>query len=556
MDRVNMSRRSFVATAAASAAIAASASLASADEAVEAAASWRDEPATPEVASTESADVIVIGAGGSGLTCAASALDGGASVIVLEAGNGVQSSRSWIGAVDSKLQKEAGAEIDHNEAMSEICRYASYVANAPLIKRWADESGEFMDWFIDVMESQDLHVMLETACKDSIYYNKAVAHHVYQGEYSPDGVGNIFYHHNAGLQAFIEGRGGDIRFKTRAYKLVQDESGKVTGVIAANEDGTYTQFDANKGVVVATGGFGNNEEMLEELTNTAHRYCSMNLGADRNLGDGMKMLTWAGATLHPVQETMVFDRGTVTPDTTLGFPFTGGLWYGGSQPFLRVNTLGKRFFNEDQTYDYCFNAAIAQPGHTWWQVFDKNFYADAERFQTARCSRIAAPLEGQAPMIYYVDGTTPLNEEFMDGQLAGMLSSGAAVQADTIEELAELMGVPTETFVATVERYNELNDLGVDEDFGKKAFRLSAIAEPPFYAVHNAGWLLCTIGGVNVNTDSQPLDEAGNPIEGVYVVGNDQGGFFGTVYPETFGGLCNGRGMTFGYLVGKALALA
>lgn len=515
---------------------------------------WRNKPDAPQVTSTEETDIVVIGAGNSGLSATASALDSGAKVIVLETANDVQDSRSWIGAVDSKLQKEAGIVIDHNEATSEICRMASYLSNEALVRKWTDYSGEFMDWFTGVMETQDLHVMLETACKDSVYYNKAVAHHVYQGTYNPNGEGNSFYHHMQGLKSYILGKGGEIRFGTSAYMLVQDGTGKVTGVIAKDGNEAYSQINAKRGVIVCTGGYGNNKEMLDDLTTTAHRYCSMNVGATRNTGDGIKMLVWAGAQLHPVQETMVFDRGTMATGAQLNFPFGGGLWYGGTQPFLRVNTLGERYFNEDQTYDYNFNAAIAQPGHTWWQIFDKNYYADCERFQTSRCSRVAAPKEGQALMVTYLDGHTKLDAAYLQSALDQVIQSGAAVKADAIDDLANQMGVPVDTFKKTVSRYNELWDKQSDDDFGKKAYRLSAIKEGPFYAVHCAGWLLCTLGGVNVNYDLQPIREDGSAIEGVYVVGNDQGGFYSTVYPETFGGLNNGKGMTFGYLVGKALA--
>lgn len=520
-------------------------------------ASWRDalEPCA-NIDDVEEADVVVIGAGNAGMTAAAAALDGDAHVVILEAMEEVQDSRSWIGAVNSKLQKAAKVTIDPNEATAEICRMASYVADHDIIRLWTDNSGEFMDWFIDVMEGQNLHVMLETACKDSVYYNKPVAHHVYQGEYNPSGEGNSFYHHCLALKEHISSRGGEFHFSTRAVQLVQDDQGAVTGVVAEGPDGTVTQFNATRGVVVATGGYGNNEEMLNDLTSTANRYCSMNIGAERNTGDGVAMLVRAGAALHPVQETMVFDRGTVIPDQKLDFPFGGGLWYGGTQPFLRVNAEGRRYSNEDQTYDYNFNAAICQTGHTWWQVFDANYYADCERFQCARCSRVAAPAEGEAIMVSYLDGKTPLDAEFLQFQLDSVIGSGAAVQADTIEDLAAQMGVPSDTFKATVDRYNELWENQDDVDYGKKAFRLSAIAQPPFTAVHSAGWLLCTLGGVRVNTAMQPLREDGTAIEGVYVVGNDQGGFYGTVYPETFGGLNNGKGMTFGYLVGKALATA
>ncbi len=517
--------------------------------------SWRVKPEVPtNIASTEEADIVIVGAGNAGCAAAASALDAGAGVIVLESSDDVQSSRSWIGAIDSKLQSEAGIEIDHNEATAEICHFASYLSDERLVRKWTDNSGAFMDWFVGVMESQNLHVMLETACKESVYYNKAIAHHVYQGTYNPSGDGNSFYHHMQGLKTYIDGKGGDIRFKTPAIMLVQDSSDKVTGVIAQTEDGQYVQFNARKGVVICTGGYGNNQEMLEDLTTTANRYCSMNIGAARNTGDGVKMLVWAGAQLHPVQETMVFDRGTMPPEATLDFPFGGGLWYGGTQPFLRVNLAGERYFNEDQTYDYNFNAAVAQPGHTWWQVFDKNYYSDCERFQTSRCSRVAAPVQGQALMVSYLDGETKLDAAFLQDALDQVVTSGAAVKADSIDELASKMDVPSDTFKTTVARYNDLWNAQEDEDFGKKASRLSAIEEGPFYAVHCAGWLLCTLGGISVNIDLAPIREDGSTIEGVYVVGNDQAGFYSTVYPETFGGLNNGKGMTFGHMIGKELA--
>ena len=114
------------------------------------------------------------------------------------------------------------------------------------------------------------------------------------------------------------------------------------------------------------------------------------------------------------------------------------------------------------------------------------------------------------------------------------MNRAACKTADTLEELAEKLCVrDVDAFIATIERYNELADLGVDEDFGKPAYQsLSHIVEPPFYGAMMMGNLLCTLDGLRINADMQVLDTNGNPIPGLYAAGNDSGGFFSGNYPE------------------------
>ena len=134
------------------------------------------------------------------------------------------------------------------------------------------------------------------------------------------------------------------------------------------------------------------------------------------------------------------------------------------------------------------------------------------------------------------------------------LESGVLKKADTLDELAGIMGFEGEakkTFLATVERYNQLYDQGEDVDFGKPAYRMSSVTQPPFYAARIAGTMLVTMHGVITDTNSQPLREDGSVIDGLYVCGNDQGGFYPHHYPSNFTGINAGRTATFARIAAK-----
>ena len=134
------------------------------------------------------------------------------------------------------------------------------------------------------------------------------------------------------------------------------------------------------------------------------------------------------------------------------------------------------------------------------------------------------------------------------------LESGVLKKAETLEDLAGIMGFEGETkktFLATVERYNQLYDQGEDVDFGKPAYRMSSVTQPPFYAARIAGTMLVTMHGVITDTNSQPLREDGSVIDGLYVCGNDQGGFYPHHYPSNFTGINAGRTATFARIAAK-----
>ena len=150
-------------------------------------------------------------------------------------------------------------------------------------------------------------------------------------------------------------------------------------------------------------------------------------------------------------------------------------------------------------------------------------------------------------------------EEFYDYYMAPNIEKGAMVVADSIEELAEVMagldpGINVEILKATIDRYNELCEKGVDEDLGKLAFRMQPVNQPPYYAILQRGVSICNLDGLRVNTDCQCIDDQGLPIAGLYAAGNDAGGFFGMSYPWYYGGICCGKAITFARTAAKHAA--
>ena len=135
-----------------------------------------------------------------------------------------------------------------------------------------------------------------------------------------------------------------------------------------------------------------------------------------------------------------------------------------------------------------------------------------------------------------------------------MIEAGQMMQTDTIEELAEKLGLPAAELAATVKRYNELYYKGENADYGKEPFRLTLVDAVPFYGVKNAGRILCTVDGIQIDTNMNDIDTNGDPIPGLYAVGNDSGRYFANTYPNLSIGMAAGRTMTFACLVEKYLA--
>lgn len=503
-------------------------------------------------------EVLVIGAGTSGYFAAASAAESGAKTLLIEkssVGSSVRSSA--LGAVNSRLQREQGAKaaIVPMEIANDMDRYAIGQINASLVRAWALNSGETLDWYTDLMARNGIEVQLEWNMPDGTFYKDWPTGHGTNGEY-PSREQDVAKVIDAYISSFD---GCEVRFNCAMKRLIE-EDGRVLGAYAEVEEG-MVRINASKGVVVATGGYAYNQDMYLAIQPVRYSCLGTFDAFPACTGDGIKALMWLGARMDEVPTSLTFNRCLLTAEQEHGHPYeVGSDQYGyhffASQPFLRVDAHGKRFHNESAPYDFVMNAIAQRPSNEryWHQVWDGNWKNDVPRFHTVGCSTIYMQPEGGSDH----DAFPGQLDEWIEPEMEQFVEAGYLVKADTLEELANKLGFSAEekeAFLATCERQNENFDAQEDPDFGKEAFRLSELRTPPFYAsVKSCGLTLCTLDGIQVNDSLQPIGEDGAPIEGVYVIGNDQGSFYAGTYPNLAAGINAGRCATFGRMVGKRLA--
>lgn len=520
------------------------------------------EIAEGDIAETRETDLLIVGAGNGGMAAAAYAADQGVDFIVCEKGETVGATRHWFAALDTPPFTEQGISVDRQRLMGEIVRYSHGNCDQRLIRMWMDESADMFTFVDGIMSAAGAHVIAdEFDMPDGMggtpYYTPPFEHHYADENGGRDG----FEERNILFENHIKEAGHEVSYGHKLAKLVREDgdTGRVIGAIFET-DGGYVQINAAKGVLLTTGGYSANPDMLTALSPVTTQSVTALGYNQNNTGDGIKAAMWAGAAKDLTSATMIFDRGLVTPGTVAGyteesikagnpqFP-SNGQFNPGTQPFLKVNLNGERFANESADYDYLPHAAAQQPGGVYVSVWDSNFGDDVQRFHTLGCS---AGTRNGVLAYKQDDGSYDL-----DGYFEKQLEDGRLQKADTIEELAGLLGFEgeaKENFLATVERYNELFDAQEDPDFGKEAYRLSELRTPPFYGATLGGTLLTTIDGIRINKDCQALDTFGHPIEGLYAAGDCSGSVFSGCYPDQLHGFACGRTMTEALHVVKLVA--
>ena len=511
------------------------------------------EPDIDEAAITETVDtdILIVGAGNGGMFAAAYAAANGLNFRVIEQNANVQDTRHWYGAVDSAAAKEAGEPAtDKAKLLSEISRYASGKCDQRVVKTWINESAAMHDFMRSILEDKYGWVCDFTSGSEAAWpaenaehntdYLYPVQEHNYMASESASGLPR-----NELLLQYIQELGYDVDFKTSLAKLEKNSDGRITGIIAqSTEDDHFIRYNANQGVLLACGGFPGNPYMMEQLDPLGTSVTTACSYSPADKGYGIRAAVWAGANLDKEAAPMLFDRGVVAPgvdggyvdsDTAFGgkaFPGKIRQYNPGTQPFLKVNRNGERFANESCPYNDIVYAAAHQPGRVYAQICDANILEDAKRFHTIGCS--AQTRNG--------------GEKYIQGKMDEAIEAGALFKCDTLDELADKMGftgAAKDTFLATVERYNELYDKQNDEDFGKPAYRLSAIRTAPFYGCWLGASLLTTEQGIAINEKGQALDNNNQPMEGLYITGDMSGSFFANNYPCLMAGVAMGRTLTF-----------
>ena len=514
---------------------------------------WLGQPpeiAEKDIVATHDTDILVVGCGTGGMFTVASAAEAGAKVIGIDrfpVGTGI---REDIGAIDSRYQKAYGTKVDKFEFITMATLYASGRIQQDLVKLWCDESGAVVDWLGDRLAERGIEMWHESGDRnDETRYKHFPIGHSPRMRLTKDGKEEISL--NTVLFDYAVKHGARFDFSTKMVKL-EKKNGRVTGCIAQNAEGKYVRYNAKKGVVVATGGYAQNFKMLEALQPWNLRVTGRTGAMPGARGDGIKACLWVGAKMDETHSLLKFDRCALRPDQNPGVKTIqsgdSGFFWMGSQPWLKVNAYGKRFMNESGTYENILHADEFQKGHCHYTLFDSNWVQYAEQFKMHGCSRMFPFENGADPNISW--------KVVKEKMLPGLIEKGYVVQADTIEELAQKLGLPAKTLQATVTRYNELAKSGNDVDYGKEPHRLTPVNKAPFYGAKNTGWMLCTLDGIQIDTNMNAIDTEGNPIPGLYVVGNDSGGYFASEYPNLATGMACGRTVTFGRLVGLKLAKA
>ena len=424
-----------------------------------------------DCAETVDCEVLVIGAGCSGLVAANFAAMEGAKTLLIEKfdkGTGLRGSA--IGAVGSRKQQEAGVNIDPQEICNDLVHYSLNNASMDLYQLWAAHSAEAVNWYCDLTDGVD-------QCKIDLEWSMPAEETRYKCW--PTGHGAMLDNGKAGKDEasgegvtyvqveanFLAQPNAELRYLTSLECLIK-EGDKVVGAYASTDEGaTFLRINAAKGVIVATGGYANNPDMYMALqAENAKGLCGVvPFGNFNAQGQGIKACLWAGAVKDENPTSMVFDRGIMRPDQLPGAPFDMdfGYFHMATQPFLKVDIEGERITNESSPYDFLIHALARKSSqHAWFDIWDSNWPTDIQRFHTIGCSGL---IKGE--------GTNQMDPEGVEGTAAiidALVEEGKIVKADTLEEIADAFGINKETFLATVEQYNGFYDAQNDTQYGKE----------------------------------------------------------------------------------------
>lgn len=479
--------------------------------------SWETPPpAIPEdsIAETVTAEVAVIGGGFAGLAAGARCAQAGLSVVIADKAEKPSAADDLIGAVDSSFMQNKGVRIDKAALARDWLAVCGSRVDEKLLWLYLNRSGEALDWLLSLAGDR-LEVSLQSGYQGSGFDSRPGAHYL---EVKPGC--EEYVHSNGGLLACeilekaLLRSGGRIDRSVCALQLEKNGEGRVTGFLARGGGGRLIRYVGTKAVLLAAGDISGDEELLETFCPLALK---PSIRQSDNTGDGHRMAYWAGAALEPPQLAAALGFAAGAPEPLM---------------FLHVNRLGKRFMNEDTWPQAKAIRCMMQPGGDYaWTVMDAKWPADS----AAQAAAAGAP--------------ACLSPDAMED----FLQRGLAVQAASLEELAEKMDVPAENLLSAVTRCNVLAAAGEDSDFGKRKELLTTVEQAPFYALRWTPAVLGVYGGVVTDQALRVLTPDGDPIGGLYAVGDAAGGLYGVDYPQLLGGSSYGRALTWALVVCESI---
>jgi fumarate reductase flavoprotein subunit len=474
-------------------------------------------------------DVVVIGGGASGLSCAVQAAKDGLTCALLEKEASTGGSSAFAeghAAFESDEQIKRGITVTKRQAFDTYLDYSHWRADPSIVSRFVENAATT----IVKMRDEEGAVYEDVIVTALDQPGELVTWHLPEGEVA---------HLIELLEADARNRGVDLFLSTTATAILQDEAGKVVGVLAKDSDGAQVRLGA-KAVVIGTGGYACDPELIDKYT----RYDELgdkliNVGGPGNTGDGLRMVLAAGGVEHPSIGTLLlfpFMRDkTITSHTNAA----------GFQPYLWVDATGRRFTDEAVALSFgnAGDVVAGLPGAMFWSVFD-----------TATIRHLVEDGNEVGLGIYVRNHEKLVNLPAEIEADAADEARTNVVGADTIEELAVKIGVDPAVLRAEVDAYNAASHKGDDDRFYKPAKFLLPVETGPFYAVKMETGIMITMGAIKIDDRMRCLDKQGNPIPGLYSVGCDAGGLFGESYSLPVPGSANGFALTSGWLTADDIA--
>lgn len=491
----------------------------------------------------ETVDVVVVGAGGAGMTAAITATDAGKKVIVVESqpiagGNSVRSTGGMNAAKTpyqdkNEFKEAAGVEKTLATAAEKFADNATITALAATVKSQWDAYQANPQGYFDSVELMELDTLIGGKGKNNPELVKALAENSAAaiewlasigadvknvGAFGGASVKRIHRPVDADgkvtavgayivpiLEKNLQDRNVQFLFDTTANEIIMKD-GKAVGIKATGKDGNKVTINA-KSVVIATGGFGANAEMVEKYKPELKGFATTN--AEGAQGQGIDMATAVGAATVDMDQIQIHPTVHIEEDGNAHL-ITEGLRGDGA---ILVNAEGKRFYDEVSTRDKVSAAIIAQPEKSAWLVVDQSM----------------------------VDKSAVI---------AGYIKSGYTVTGATYEELAKAMGVDEATFVSTMNTWNQAVEAKSDAEFNRTSFA-NPLTAAPYYAIKITPAVHHTMGGIVINPKAEVLNEKGEAISGLFAAGEVTGGVHGA---NRLGGNAVADFTVFGRIAGQSAA--